>query len=468
MKNIPENLSNKIKTSLQTPANNADPKMSVTVVRAKDTVMDNTYWTTEVIRTKPGLGDLSVAPRRFKPYGSPNRIYEIDIQNGIVSASIREYPDKLKEGWKEQFALGPGKSVGIAFNGEWKFYKKRYRLVTDEKPWISWVDLDGDLWVQLWDEVDTKLNLSSNVSKVRMLRAWKNTAIHYLDQGIVVAYIKTDGKVYYRNFCIQENYTEAWEYEKELIGFTGFAVNINLFITNDYRMGFVIEDNTGKIHWLITYRNWGGMASPDENIVTGIRDIKINVIPIKYYNTNNLEYLNAGTSDIWINVAKPIYPIPIFAQNLEERGEIIVLKFSHTIDADLSTIKNAFTIKDSNNIVYPIISTSSGIDNTEIVFSMTRFDSASGDMTIIYDRNTVKLDCLNDGSKFAIESFNFIFTPILIPPAGYGAENLIVDISNISIDVIQVYYINGYEMENINIGISDLSILVTKVGNNPL
>lgn len=467
MKNIPENLSNKIKTSLQTPANNADPKMSVTVVRAKDTVMDNTYWTTEVIRTKPGLGDLSVAPRRFKPYGSPNRIYEIDIQNGIVSASIREYPDKLKEGWKEQFALGPGKSVGIAFNGEWKFYKKRYRLVTDEKPWISWVDLDGDLWVQLWDEVDTKLNLSSNVVKVRMIRAWKNTAIHYLDQGIVAAYIKTDGKVYYRNFCIQEDYSEAWEYEKQLSGFVGIAVNVNLFITNDYRMGFVIEDNTGTVYWLITYRNWGGMASPDENITTGIRDIKLDVIPIKYYNTNNLENLDVSISDIFLNVAQPIYPVPVFAENLEESGKAILLRFSHSIDSDLSSVKSAFTIKDSNSIEYTILSTSAGSDNSEIIFNMSRFDSAFGDMTIIYNRTILGLDCLNQGSRFAIESFNFVFTPILVPPQGHALEYLQVGVNPMFV-VTQVYHNSVYEEENINTGISDISIIVTKVGNNPL
>lgn len=468
MKNIPEDLSNKIKTPLQTPANNADPKMSVTVVRAKDTVMDSTYWTTEVIRTKPGLGDLSVAPRRFKPYGSPNRIYEINIQNGIVMTSIREYPDKFKEGWKEQFTLGPGKSVAIAFNGEWKFYKKRYRLINDEKPWISWVDLDGNLWAQLWDQEATKLQLSSNVVKVKMIRAWKNTALHYLDQGIVAAYIKTDGKVYYRNFCIQENYTEVWEYEKEVTGFTGFAVNVNLFITNDYRMGFVIEDNTGKIHWLITYRNWGGMASPAENLSSAIKDIKVEVMPIKYHDFRNEERVITSISDICLNIAEPIYPEPIYAENPDESPEKILLRFNYPIDIDPTIVKSAFKIKDSTNKEYTIFSTEFGSDASEIIFNMSRFDSAKNDMTITYDRSIVELDCLNQGSRFAIESFNFIFTAVLIPPTGYAVENLEIGITDISLDVKQVYYNNFYNEENINTNISDISIVVTKVGNNPL
>lgn len=469
MKNIPEDLSNKIKTSLQTPANNADPKMSITVVRAKDTIMDNTYWTTEVIRTKPGLGDLSVAPRRFNPYGSPNRIYEINIQNGIVATSIREYPDKFKEGWKEQFTLGPGKSVAVAFNGEWKYYKKRYRLVTDEKPWISWVDLDGNLFVQLWDEENTKIQLSSNVTKVKMIRAWKNTVVHYLDQGIVAAYIKTDGKVYYRNFCIQENYTEAWEYEKQLNDFTGDAVNVNLFITNDYRMGFIIEDTLGQIHWLVTHRNWGGMASPAENLVAGLKDIKFEITPIKYYETYNEDHITTSIDGIFFNVAEPIYPIPIAAHNGDtEEEEKIWLKFSHPPVEQVEDSVIAFTLKDSIGTLFPILSIERDEEDPSVIlFNTGSFTSMNTNLTITYDRTQYPLNAENQGSLFAIESFTLTFIPALTPPEGYLQENVVFDIAPI-FNVTQVYYCDGYTQENLQMGISNISLVVTKVGDNPL
>lgn len=469
MRQLPPDLSSKISQSLQTIGNNANPKMEVAVSRAKNTVADSTYWIVETIREIEGLGDVSLAPQRLKAYGSPNRIYEVHVRDGQVYTSIREYPDKLKEGFKTQFNLGPGSSVGLAFNGNWERYRKFYRLVTEVKPWVSWVDNTGVLWVQRWDEIDTKFQLSTNVQKVKMVRAWKNLVILHQDHGIVAGYIKTDGKVYYRNYCIQEDGSEAWEYERELTGFTGVAVNVNLFITNDYRMGFIIEDNTGKIHWLVTNRNWGGMASPAENIVTGIRDIKVEVVPIKYHETYSVECIATGINDIWINMAEPIYPVPIFAENPDESPEKILLRFSHQIDIDPAIIKSAFKIKDSNNKEYTILSTEFGVDATEIIFNMTRFDSAKNDMTISYDRTKVELDCLNQGSRFAIESFNFIFTAILIPPTGYAVENLEVGITDISLAVKQVHYNNFYNGgENINTGISDISIVVTKVGNNPL
>ena len=55
---------------------------------------------------KAGTGDVSLAPRRFKTRGTPNRIYEIHVDNGIVKTSIREYPDKLKDGWIRPIHFG--------------------------------------------------------------------------------------------------------------------------------------------------------------------------------------------------------------------------------------------------------------------------------------------------------------------------------------------------------------------------
>lgn len=467
MRNLPQSIIDKLNSKHQTTYNNSNISMDVYVIRAKNTVDDSTYWTVETIRETSGLGEISVAPRRFRPYGPPNRIYEIHVHNGEVKTAIREYPDRLKDGWQDQFSLGTGSSVAIAFNGEWQRYRNLFRLVTEEKPYVSWVDGNGDLWVQKWDEHDTKFQLSSGVSKVRMIRAWKNTVIHYLDQGVVVAYIKTDGKVYYRNYCIQEDYTEIWEPERELMDFTGTAVNLNLFITNDYRMGFVIEDNLGQVHWLVTPCNWGGMASPAEHLATSITDIAFEVTPITYYDTYSNEHIETGITDVWFNVAEPIYPKVLSISNDDEYT--IRIKFSHIIDYDLSTVGQAFSVKDSLNTSFDIVSTSAGVDNSELVLTLVNFNGASGNLFVTYDRTVIELDCLNQGSRFGIDSFTYEFTPDLTPPEGFAEENLNVTVTDITFDVTQVHYSNAYNGgENLETSIMDISFVVTKVGHNPL
>ena len=199
MKRTSPQLLQRMREMMQTTGNNANPKMLITSSRAKTTITDASYWTVETIRATSGLGDISVAPRRFKSYGKPNRLYEIHVKDGEVSTAIREYPDKLKQGWQPQFTLGStssnGGSVAIAFNGYWERYRKLWRLITDEKPWIFWVDSTGVLWRQHWDDISTLVQLDTGVTRVRAIRAWKNVTSAENDQGIVVGYIKTDGAV---------------------------------------------------------------------------------------------------------------------------------------------------------------------------------------------------------------------------------------------------------------------------------
>lgn len=282
MRSITDYLNEKLESNQQTPANNAEPKMSISVSRARTTIMDSDYWTVETIRTGDSLGDISLAARRRVPYGSPDSIFEIHIENGIIKTSIRKYPDYFKLGWQEQFELGEGSAVAIAFNGNWQLYRRKWRLATEEKPFIFWVDTQGILWSQLWEEVNTKRQLSASVVKVKAIRAWKNVNFPDKDQGIIISYIKTDGKVYYCSFCQTVDYTYVWEAEREVTDFTGTAISLNMFISNDFRMGFTIEDNLGNVYWLVTDRNWAGMAIASETIKPNLERIKTELIRIDY------------------------------------------------------------------------------------------------------------------------------------------------------------------------------------------
>lgn len=460
----------KINEAYQTIANNANPKAGVIVSRPKDTVTDSNYWTVETIREMDGLGDISIAPRRFKTNGKPNRLYGIHVHNGEVKTLVREYPDKLKQGWVEQFNVGVGSAVAMAFNGHWERYRKMWRLITDESPFISWVDNNNDLWTQHWDNELTKLKLASDVTKVRMIRAWKNTAVHYLDQGIVAAYIKTNGKVYYRNYCVQEDYSETWEFEKELTGFTGVAVNVNLFITHDYRMGFVIEDNLGQIHWMVTHRNWGGMASPAENLIAGIKDITFEVIPIKYHDmTASDENISATLNDIKFYVCPAdISPsiVNIERLNFEDKKTIQVI-FNYNLECNLDGLKSSLTL--TNISLQPF--TIDTISENNNVLTVKTLEEMPFAQDVILSYSSVEPYILSfrisDTCLYSYDG-NINLTIDGVPPIGYVNENLTTSITDVIFDVKRVYYKDTYSSENINTSISDISFVVTKVGSNPL
>lgn len=204
----------------------------------------------------------------------------------------------------------------------------------------------------------------------------------------------------------------------------------------------------GKKYYLRDVR-WRDTVRPDEHISVGISDIYLFVKSVDYLTGHDQEHLSVGIVP-WINAAMPIQPIPIAAENDDEFT--IRLRFSHLINADLTTVGSAFTIKDNTNITFPILSTAAGADNAEIVFTMSNFMSASGNMTITYNPAVIQLGCLNQGSMFDIEAFNFVFTPDLVPPARYAFENLSVSI-NPTLSVTQVYY-SSYRSSHENISVS--------------
>lgn len=426
MRNLTQYIKEKLNSHQQTPANNAEPKMSIKISRARTTVMDSDYWTVETIRQKPGLGDISVAPRRYKPYGPPNRIYEIHIDNGQVITAIREYPDKLEDGWKDQFSLGEGSSVAIAFDGDWYKYRRNWRLITDEKPWLLWVDGNGKLQAQLWDEVTTKQELSTGVKFCKAIRAWKNVNFADQNQGIVVAYIKIDGTVWYRNYCTQADDTTIWENERQLIAFTGMAVSLNLFITNDYRVGFIIEDHLGKVYWYITERNWAGMAIAPEYIKANISDSKIVCQEIDKIKAYEKEYIDANITgtDVQIlyamadNSFRSAKNFDITMQNEEledyqDWGYRIAVVTQH----DMTALDNSdFDLVDANSIAFSvqkIIKTS----RNHYTIKTSNMNNASGDLTLSFITGDTKGEAGQDMGNFSIVFTPTNFVPIFIPLA---------------------------------------------------
>lgn len=424
MRQLPPSIMEKINKQNQTIYENANPKMNVAIARAKTTVMDSTYWTVETIREKAGLGDVSLAARRFKVTGSPNRIYEIHVDNGVVGTSIREYPDKLKDGWKDQFTLGAGSKVGIAFNGHWQRYRKLWRLVTDEKPHILWVDGAGKLQTQLWDDATSKQELATSVKYVRAIRAWKNVNFMDKDQGIVAGYIKTDGTVWYRNYCSQLDGTSTWENERQLVDFTGAAVSLNLFTTNDFRMGFIIEDSSGKVFWYITERNWAGMAIAPETLSVAPAELEINFIPIEFIQPKGLdEYLTVAPAELEltllyadtdndftsINIAKTL--IDENDEEYENWGWIIELTIDHPIpNLELSNV--TVTNLDNSTVIQM-----TSIDKiTDTVYRLNVSDVVeSGINNVAGDLQVDIVGAINPAGYIYID-MTYTFTPINLVP----------------------------------------------------
>lgn len=514
MRQLPPDLFSKMSQNLQTIGNNANPNMKVIVARAKDTVADSTYWSVETIRETSGLGDVSVAPRRLKTHGRPDRIYEIHVRDNQVYTSIREYPDKLREGFKTQFSLGSGTSVAIAFNGDWERYRKLWRLLTDDKPWIFWVDGSGILWRQHWDDGTTKEQLDVGVKRVRAIRAWKNVNFADKDQGIVVGYVKMDGTVWYRNYCQQADSSYIWENARQVLGFTGVAASLNLFITNDYRMGFIIESNDSKIHWLITPRNWAGMGSPTEAIVGELVDLNFDVTGIKTHLVglgnekvaaedivgavmqnyiHEPEQLSSAVGRLKMYVCPPIIsPMPDIV-SVERLGytdrQTISITFNYPLECDLDNLKSRFSLKTQSNAIIGIDNiTQNGstlfiktiepmklMDNLILTFYDigAYFLAVRVDETCVIDYGKIiELSIL--GSPPEVKENVTVFMDVMFKVTELGTletlleENLTGAVTNLNFTVIEVDTRYGMVEEKLASSVANIVFTVTQTSTSPV
>lgn len=428
----------------------------------------------KTVRIGTGLGQIDITMQREDPDTPPTHYYMSYIEDGEAKVAVADAANPGNFVYRS--TLGVALSTAIEFNGQWKHTASGgYGLVTDDAPWAFWIDSNNILWGKQLIEQPTLLKMSTDAVKITCVRGWHNTVELDIDQGLICLYSKKDGFLYYRNYCYQPDGSYAWDTEHKIEEITESIVDFNPFRTNDYRVGILYETSTGQIKWLISTRNWAGMAIPPEHLSVGLTDLAIDVIPIRYYDTKEEENISVGISDLYIGCAIPITPIISSITNDVKDMYHITVKFSGAIYESLENRQSAFTLKDSLGTVFEITGTTVGVDQTEMIITTANYGSSKNPMTLSYNNGVIGnnliplLTVLKDNVHFAIPSGDTLFTASVQPPTGYESENINVGLTNLTIMNTRVYYSsanNGFE--NVGIGLIGLSIVVTKVGSNPL
>ncbi len=414
MKNIDSYVLNKLNEKEWTIAAKAEPKIEVLVTRPRMAITDNNYFTTEKIREKTGLTDIAVSPRRMILQDYPDKIFEIHIDEGLVKTAFRDYPDTFDRGWQDGNIIEAGKRVGIAFNGHWERFENRWIVITNEEPFIFWIDSSDELKTQMWHDNDTRISIATGVKEVTTIRAWKSVAVGEDDNGVIAAYIKTDNKLYYRTYAEQSSGDYAWEPEREMsLSYT--PKTINLFLTNDYRTGIIIEDISGNVHYKITDRNWAGMGIQAENVNIRV-GLGFDYIEIGKKSANTAENLNIDVSLVsLLGYTHQDNKITSCANvDLDgDMGQKIVVKTAHDIHSaeigDWEIVDTESTTKQA------VIYTASDMKRKhEIVFQ--NFNNLVGDITLRYKgvNGTNALGDLYSAMEYTFTPTGLI--PTVIPP----------------------------------------------------
>ncbi|MCL2225641.1 MAG: dockerin type I repeat-containing protein [Defluviitaleaceae bacterium] len=235
-------------------------------------------------------------------HGDPKTIYTIGVDTGRCIVNVASIFNANNDEWTRTIvAQGIKESpnaAAIEFDGTWKDSPRGRVLVTDPAPRIYFIDAYGTLLTQIMgDDEAHPLALAFGVVSVAAVRGWLYFGnLSRAEAGIIAAYIKDDGRAYYRQFVWTRSPgtnseddpgSRAWLAERECDFGTQVTlplVSISANRTNDFRVMLVAEDSSGNGYAAYTRRYLQGDSMRDTHFTAtiGFNAIKL-VTPINLY-----------------------------------------------------------------------------------------------------------------------------------------------------------------------------------------
>jgi hypothetical protein len=479
MRAIPSLLLDKIQQAYQTAHGNADPKLDIIIQQSTQALEQGLMLNPCTLWVDEELTAIDVAVSRQDKNQAPQELSMVYIVDGIAKLATLSTTDNVCRDWVYRKDLGSAVDCAIDYDGRWQritgfddeFYSvtSRWALVTFGEPYIALVKPDGSLTIQQGDSEPIEL-AGTGVTRVSLMRGWKNAIIYNADQGIICAYIK-DGDVMYRSYCLQPPADPAlWEVERQVEEFDTSinpATHISLFRTNDYRAGFLAEIN-GEMHMSVTERNWSGMAIDDHTITATVTDLAVALLPITYPNVYAGEHtVTATISTLSAKLCPEIYPTIIDIYNEPDTPTEIHIQFDKTMSSS-GNLATAFSVRDNAMTTYAVSGAS--ITGDTLTLTTTNFEGASGDIAITYTYNTAPVFWINDEGGCHMEIGNFVetFTPDLAPPELYTEHSITATISGLDVDLLLVTFPNVCDDAEHAITVSmDKRTSATAVVGNP-
>ena len=165
------------------------------------------------VRNEERLGSIDVALRRIDIFDGPTEYLMVYIKDGdaIVASADADHHTTFVD----RYVVGHAIDCAIEFDGYWiEAENNKYSLVTVGDPYIFTVNSSGVLLLQIGKDGLPLVLCSNGVTKVSAIRGWKSTQDTDIDQGLICAYVKTDGTAYYRTYSRQLDGSCIWEDEE--------------------------------------------------------------------------------------------------------------------------------------------------------------------------------------------------------------------------------------------------------------
>ena len=257
--------------------------------------IDGGYLAERLIDVGGHVYDLSVKQTRTAE--SPQELWIIGLEEEKTLVRKRPYSSNTSITFDPVYELPRAISGAIEFAGEWSLRggAQNFTLITEDWPWLFWVEPNGDLYTQHGQDVDTRYLLDTNTTYVSVCMGYKSTEFVEQDQGLVCAYIK-DGILYYRSYGYDANVkTVLWQ-PPVVIHSEAPVYHVHVHRLNDFRLGvaFTTEENN---YWYLTERTYVNQGISPETISVKHNTQLLNFRVCEAAQEPNLTYSNSISDD---------------------------------------------------------------------------------------------------------------------------------------------------------------------------
>ena len=322
------------------------------------------------------LDVTDIAIRQLSSDNGPDQIWVVGLDNNEALIRYRDYKEtNANVAWSAAGSLGRALHAAIEFNGSWvlRVGARQYTINTEEIPYIFIVTEENKLLAYHGIDDEEPYELDTNVTFVRACRAYSSIDYPEQDQGLIVAYLKTDKTAWYRQYVWNEDRQQSYWLTEVQIG-TDTWDHINVSRLNDYRVSFQLS-NSEKNLWIYSDRTWVGQATPpeifdlypsygDKSAIYSLASFVRNV-QIDSYNTTSV-YDEGIEKYVWTVLFH--FSKPVFKRGTEDTASYV------TLTGDLRANVQFISFNEEENAIEVTLWMPEDIEDVSIV---------SGDFTIV-------------------------------------------------------------------------------------
>jgi hypothetical protein len=417
---------------IQTKATKSDPRLSLWIGRPVTQLTNTQFLETLDVAGITGITDCDIAVRHTTYRRGGDAVYLAYIKDGVAHViSSQSYVVMSRHTFIDTGFSETADHVAIAFDGTMpKHISDKYEFLTEASPWVFWM-ASGVLYARKLGTTDTITLASANTTWVDAARAtWSE--ISAWDFGLCCFFI-VNGAVYYRQLI-----GGVW-YDAEAIPAAALPtvdsgvtwVQVSCSRTWDWRTVLQLKASDGKMYEVFT--QFQGIGSKNAEHLE-IKSVKATgtMTKVHYSDTAEDEHIEMSVSAgaLYGGLYSTAVPTITNAYNVDngegDFGKQAVFVFDvHLTAAEVAAQYSAFTIVDTNNVVYTASTATLGSDGKTVTLTFADFNNASGECQAKYTAGTVSTMA---GTTMATTTKSF--TPTGLVPTAIPAP-VVMEVTNI-------------------------------------